>query len=226
MTQEQKDIIKNRCERNVFSFDDLEVAKRDIISYVRELGFEYPFLPSNIDEGNIEWGNYKEIINKGLQSNYNMARVVRELREHTGSNFAKRTLQYKLKEASVREKQIKKMQEWEYYLFMLLYEQKYGREKMLDYFGLNDIRGELFSCYSISEIAIIFNKNLDKLYEEVKMVKKEGIVSYINSCSFKDYNVALPYKDFNLFMEIVGGEKGHPFCKKVDSLVNKVISLL
>lgn len=225
MTQEQKNIIRDRCERNVFSFDDLEVAKRDIISYVRELGFEYPFLPSNIDEGNIEWGNYKEIINKGLQPNYNIARVVRELREHTGSDFAKRTLQYKLKEASVREKQIKKMQEWEYYLFMLLYEQKYGREKMLEYFGLTRIE-EDYSRYSISEIAMMFKVNLDKVYNDIKYENTDRMIKYINSCSFKDYNVALPYKDFDLFMKIVGGEKENPFCKKVDSLINKVVSLL
>ena len=209
MTQEQKNIIKDRCERNVFSFDDLEVSKRDIISYVRELGFEYPFLPSNIDEGNIEWGDYKEIIRKGLQDNYNMARIVRELREYTGSNFAKRTLQYKLKESGVKGRDIR-VEEWKYYLLMLKFKKSHGKKEMLKHFGLENITLD-FSLYSISELAIAFDLKLDELYDKVK--KLNSMMKYINSCKFTDYNTSLPYKDFDKFMRVVRGEDINSFSK-------------
>lgn len=196
MTQEQKNIIKDRCERNMFSFDDLKVAKRDIISYVRELGYEYSYKSSNIDYKNIQWGSYKEIIRKGLQDNYSISRVIRELREHTGRNFAKRTFQYKLKETRIKEKDIR-VEEWKYYLRMKKYREEYGEEEMLKYFGLENITLD-FSLYSISELAIGLNIKLDKLYEKARGMG--NMVRYINSCKFTNYNTPLPYRDFDSFM--------------------------
>lgn len=196
MTQEQKNIIKDRCERNMFSFDDLEVAKRDIISYVRELGYEYSYKSSNIDYKNIQWGNYKEIIRKGLQDNYSMARVIRELKEYTGRDFAERTFQYKLKETGIKEKDIR-VEEWRYYLRMSDFEKLHGKEEMLKHFGLENIALD-FSFYSISELAIGLNIKLDKLYEKARGMG--NMVRYMNSCKFTNYNTPLPYRDFDSFM--------------------------
>lgn len=209
MTQEQKNIIKDRCERNIFSFDDLEVAKRDIISYVRELGYEYSYKSSNIDYKNIQWGDYKEIIRRGLKDNYSMSRVIRELKEHTGRDFAERTFQYKLKETGIKEKEIR-VEEWKYYLRMLRYKEEYGKREMLKYFGLENITPN-FSLYSISELAIAFDLKLDELYDNARDMC--NMVRYINSCKFTDYNLALPYKNYDLFMKAVKGEEINSFSR-------------
>lgn len=209
MTQEQKNIIKDRCERNMFSFDDLEVAKRDIISYVRELGYEYSYKSSNIDYKNIEWRDYKDIIRRGLCDNYSMARTIRELKEHTGKDFAERTFQYKLKETGIREKDIR-VEEWRYYLIMEKYKEKHGEEEMLKHFGIENITLD-FSLYSISELAIRLDLKLDELYDNAKRLN--NIVRYINSCKFTDYNLALPYKDHDRFMKVVRGEEINSFSR-------------
>lgn len=209
MTQEQKNIIKDRCKRNMFSFDDLEVAKRDIISYVRELGYEYSYKSSNIDYKNIEWRDYKDIIKRGLKDNYSLSRVVRELKEHTGRDFAERTFQYKLKETGIKEKDIR-VEEWKYYLRMLKYKEEHGKREMLKYFGLENIILD-FSLYSISELAIGLDLKLNELYDKAK--KLNNMVRYINSCKFTDYNLALPYKDHDRFMKVVRGEEINSFSR-------------
>lgn len=214
MTQEQKDIIKDRCQRNMFIFDDLDVNKRDVLSYVRELGFEYSYKISNIDYKNIEWKNYKEIIRRGLQDNYSLARVVRELREHTRSNFAERTFQYKLKETGIKEKDIR-VEEWKYYLMMSNYEKEHGRKEMLRQFGLENIALD-YTLYSISELAIGLNMKLDELYKIIK--EQDGMVRYINSCKFTDYKTSLPYRDFYKFIRIVRGEEVDSFSRYLNSL--------
>lgn len=214
MTQEQKNIIKDRCERNMFSFDDLEVSKRDIISYVRELGYEYSYKSSNIDYKNIEWRDYKEVIRRGLQDSYSIARVIRELREYTGRDFAERTFQYKLKETGLKEKDIR-VEEWKYYLRMKKYKEIYGEEKMLKYFGLENIILD-FSLYSISELAIGLNMKLDELYEKARGMG--NMVRYINSCKFTDYNTPLPYRDFYKFLRVVNGEEANSFSRYIHSL--------
>lgn len=214
MTQEQKSIIKDRCGRNIFSFDDLGVSKRDIISYVRELGYEYSYKSSNIDYKNIQWGDYKEIIKRGLKDNYSMARIVRELKEHTGRDFAERTFQYKLKETGIREKDIR-VEEWKYYLRMKKHREEYGEEEMLKHFGLENITLD-FSLYSISELAIGLDMKLDELYDKARDMC--NIVRYINSCKFTDYNLALPYKDHDIFLKVVRGEEINSFSRYVRSL--------
>ena len=214
MKQEQKKIIKDRCERNMFSFDDLDVAKREIYSYVRELGYEYPFAPSNIDYKNIQWGDYKEIIRRGLQDNYSMARVIRDLKEYTGRDFAERTFQYKLKEAGIKEKDIR-VEEWRYFLRMWKYREEHGKKEMLKYFGLENITLD-FSLYSISELAIAFDKKLDELYDNAKRLT--NMVKYINSCKFTDYNLALPYRDYDSFMRVWRGEEVNSFSRYINSL--------
>lgn len=213
MTQEQKKVIKDRCERNMFSFDDLDIHKRDIISYVRELGYEYSFPSSNIDYKNIQWGDYKEIIRKGLQDNYSIARIVRELKDITGRDFAERTFQYKLKETGIKEKDIR-VEEWKYYLRMKKYREEYGEEEMLKHFGLENIRFD-FSLYSISELTIAFDKKLDELYDNAKRLN--NMVRYINSCKFTDYNLALPYRDFCKFLRVVNGEEVDSFSRYINS---------
>lgn len=214
MTQEQKDIIKDRCQRNMFTFDDLDVNKRDVLSYVRELGYEYSYKTSNIDYKNIEWKGYKEIIRRGLQDNYSLSRVVRELREHTRSSFVERTFQYKLKETGIKEKEIR-VEEWKYYLRMLNYEKEHGRKEMLIYFGLESITLD-YTLYSLSELAIGLNMKLDELYEIIR--GQDGMARYINSCKFTDYKTPLPYKDFDRFMSVVREEEVDPFSRYLNSL--------
>lgn len=213
MTQEQKDIIKDRCQRNMFTFDDLDVNKRDVLSYVRELGYEYSYKTSNIDYKNIEWKGYKEIMRRGLQDNYSLSRVVRELREHTRSNFAERTFQYKLKETGIKEKEIR-VEEWKYYLRMLNYEKEHGRKEMLKHFGLENVELD-YTLYSISELAIGLNMKLDELYEIIR--EQDGMARYINSCKFTDYKTSLPYKDSDRFMNVVRGEEVDPFSRYLNS---------
>lgn len=156
MKQINKDEIKSRCCREIFSFDDIDEHKRDIYSYVRELGYNIDF-NSNLDKTWIEWHGYKEIINKGTQINYSLARVIRELRKVSFDDFAQRTFEYKVKETRLTISDIRK-QEWKYFYIIKKYEEKYGREKTLLYFGLNDVND--ISEYSLAERCYIDKKEI------------------------------------------------------------------
>lgn len=156
MKQINKDEIKSRCGRGIFSFGDIDEHKRDIYSYVRELGYDIEF-NSNLDKTWIEWHEYKEIINKGTQINYSLARVIRELRKVSFDDFAQRTLEYKVKESGLTISDIRK-QEWKYFYIIKKYEEKHGREKTLLYFGLNDVND--ISEYSLAERCYIDKKEI------------------------------------------------------------------
>lgn len=208
MTQEIKDEIKSRCERNIFSFDDIKCHKRDIISYVRELGYDYSYQPTNINVRNIDWDGYEEIVKKGIElPNYNLARVIREVKALTKRSFAKRTFQYKLKELGVRVKDINKLSEQDYYLSIMRYSNKYGREQALKHYGIDNQNGGFDPYdYSIAELCVGLQIPLDLLYKRVKDdYLSEPMVVFINSCKFKDsYRIGLGYSDFDRFNSLHG----------------------
>lgn len=204
LNKEMKKIIKHRLEKGIQSFDDLDVHKRDLFSYIRELGYEYKYKPTNIDVKNIEWGDYKSIIKKGLLPNYSMARVVRELEENTHRSFGWRTLQYKIKETGVGEKDIKKDEEWVYYLKLCEYEKVHGRDKTMAHFGLEQ-EPNLYN-HSLSEYCYVKKQPLDKVYRELCELKEDRAVRGINACRLRSDCVALPYRNFKLFWNIYTNE--------------------
>lgn len=200
MDKDIKLIIQQRLEQGIKSFDDLPCHKRDIFSYIRELGYEYDYERTNIDSKNIEWGDYKTIIKKGLLPNYSIARVVRELKENTHCDFGWRTLQYKIKETGIGEKDIKKDEEWVYYLKLCEYEKAYDRDKTITHFGLEQ-EPSLYT-HSLSEYCYIKKQPLDKTYKELYELKEDKTVRGINACRLRLNYVALPYRDFKLFWDI------------------------
>lgn len=208
MTQEIKNEIKSRCERNIFSFGDIKCHKRDIISYVRELGYDYSYALTNINVKNIDWNGYEEIVRKGVElPNYNLARVIREVKALTKRDFAKRTFQYKLKELGVRVKDINKLSEQDYYLAIMRYSNKYGREQALKHYGIDTKNVEFTPYdYSIAELCVGLQLPLDLLYKRINdNYSSNPNVIFINNCKFKDsYRIGLAYSDFKKFNSLHG----------------------
>lgn len=189
MTLEQKELIKNRCENNNFYFDDIEVHKRDILSYVRELGFEPRLSFTNLDKNHFEWKDYKSIIldNKHL----GLAKVVRELRKYV-PDFAKRTFRYKLKECGLKDKELRGELEYIKYIKSIdwkLIDSCDNTDEAYELLGMTyDIPKVAPYMYSISELCTKYKVPLhivSKYIVEGEWNKRQyEFIKYINNTSF------------------------------------------